>query len=312
MEFSTLEDIQKAFPDEESARKYLIELRWGKFASCPYCGNTKCYMIKERNRFKCADKKCAKKFAVISKTLMSASNVPLNKWVESVFLFAKKKNELKVWDIEKSTGLSKSSSLFLLDKLNFTKKFVLFDRANVSDIMKDVFQCFFNLYDNISYFKRHYHLKECSDISNVNHYNQAINYTKYWMRRSTWLDKCQFTPEDIIANVFIYMADNNIKEYDSDLVARLIRSVSFKMSTEWLKEHPNEKIIRDDYIANWQRRNRATVGDYYVRSRIKRTHPDKKATEIYADKKLISERREVIKKFRQKYHLLDGFNSHFS
>ncbi len=80
-------DFFGRFPDEDSAREYLINARWPNGIICPHCGHDQIYRIRNGKLFRCKDKECAKQFTVKVGTVMEDSPLPCRKWLFAMFLF---------------------------------------------------------------------------------------------------------------------------------------------------------------------------------------------------------------------------------
>jgi transposase-like protein len=68
--FNNLRELIVTMRDEKDCREYLAKNRWedGK-PICPYCGCDNIYRIKERDRYKCGNPDCYKKFSVTVGTI---------------------------------------------------------------------------------------------------------------------------------------------------------------------------------------------------------------------------------------------------
>lgn len=75
------------FPDEDSAREYLINARWPNGVICPHCGHDQVYRIRDGKLFRCKHKECSKQFTVRIATVMEDSALPLRKWLFAMYLF---------------------------------------------------------------------------------------------------------------------------------------------------------------------------------------------------------------------------------
>ena len=75
------------FPDEDSARDYLINARWPTGVTCPHCGHDQVYRIRNGKLFRCKNKECAKQFTVKIGTVMEDSPLPCRKWLFAMYLF---------------------------------------------------------------------------------------------------------------------------------------------------------------------------------------------------------------------------------
>lgn len=296
--------------DEQEAIKYLISIRWGKMASCPHCDNSKAYFIENGKRFKCANKLCYKKFSVTTKTLMESTNIPLSLWIKSAELFVTKRGEVEVWDIEKAIGVKKMTAAYMKDKFEMSWKYVL-KEAEKEELIKDLFVGLINLYDKYQSTKRVTVLTDVNDISDIRQYRKVEAYTKYILRRYHWIKTNQFSETDIITETFLYMADNGIKEYNDESIAFLIRKTTNRLWMDWVYSHPNTYEYFLSYQREYQRKARLNLQECYLNNKLKRRFPDKMMSEISSDTQLQKIQKERIIEFRNKYKLMEEFNSHF-
>lgn len=89
----TLLYFLEKFPDEQSCRKYLEEVRWNNNPICPHCKNThNIYRYSDGKLFKCSE--CGKRFQVTTGTIYQKSKIPLRKWFLTSYLMALSKSQL--------------------------------------------------------------------------------------------------------------------------------------------------------------------------------------------------------------------------
>jgi transposase-like protein len=307
----TLQQIEDKFPDEETARKYLSGLRWGNMASCPHCENKKAYYIEKGRRYKCANPSCHKKFSVTTKTLIEGTNMPLHQWVIGAYIFCNASGEINIWDLEKKIGIMKSSAGFMLDKFKISWKYVFDEEKNVDKKVADLFQGVFFLHDKKEETKRSFYLNDIDNISDRKQFRAVQAYTKTWLMYSHWIQTNQFDVNDIIAETFIWMADNGIKEYTAETVAFYIRKTTQKMWMKWVYAHPNTHEYYLSYWREWGKNARLNLKPTYINKLIKEKNPHMTASEIASNKKMQEEQRLRTAEFRKKNNLLDDFNSHF-
>ncbi len=77
----------KKFPDEDSARIWFEEQKWGKDSKdryCPHCGSFNTASVKHRMPYRCRD--CRKHFSIRSKSILSDSNVSFQNWLLAIYL----------------------------------------------------------------------------------------------------------------------------------------------------------------------------------------------------------------------------------
>ena len=106
----SLDDAFKMFPDNETAEKWFVELRWPNGeVYCPICGSD--YVMKAKHPtmpYLCREKQCKKRFSVKTGTVMDSSNIPYQKWALAMYLM--------------TTGLKGVSSMKLHRDLNIGQK----------------------------------------------------------------------------------------------------------------------------------------------------------------------------------------------
>jgi len=81
----SLSQFFKKFPDNESARKWFEEQKWGKDGKnrpCPHCGSFNTASVKHRMPYKCRD--CRKHFSIRTKSILSDSNVSFQNWLLAI------------------------------------------------------------------------------------------------------------------------------------------------------------------------------------------------------------------------------------
>jgi len=107
------------------------------------------------------------------------------------------------------------------------------------------------------------------------------------------------------------MADNDIKEYNGTSVTFYIRKMTDKLWKEWVMAHSKTREYWRAYYKNWQREARLNLKPYYLIQKLKRQYPEKTRSELWSDATLLIKKKESIRQFREKFNLLEGFNSHF-
>ncbi len=126
-EETTLFKIMQRFPDEDSARKYLEDVRWKNGKFCPKCGSTaEPYALKpkesskrpvRRGVYKCRD--CRKQFTVTVGTIFEASHIPLNKWFIAIFLMCASKKGISAHQIHRMLEMTYKSAWFMCHRIRY-------------------------------------------------------------------------------------------------------------------------------------------------------------------------------------------------
>jgi transposase-like protein len=98
----SLDAFDRRFPDEDSCKKYLVDVRWpeGKI-TCPRCGNEKVYKI-SRRPFTWQCKSCHKKgynFSVLTGTIFMDTKMPLRAWFKVGYLILSSKKGISALQV---------------------------------------------------------------------------------------------------------------------------------------------------------------------------------------------------------------------
>ena len=112
----------KQFPDEDSARRYFEEQKWGKDGEkryCPHCGSFKTKVAKHKMPYRCSS--CYKHFSIRTKSVLAESNIPLHKWLMAIYLL--------------NTNLKGISSRKLASDLDVTQKTAWFLAHRIREAM---------------------------------------------------------------------------------------------------------------------------------------------------------------------------------
>ncbi len=103
------------FPDEDSAREYLINARWPNGVLCVHCGHDEVWRIRNGKLFMC--KECRKQFTVRLGTVMESSPIPLRKWLFGMYLFAIHSQGVASTNMAKQLGITQKSAWHMNHKL---------------------------------------------------------------------------------------------------------------------------------------------------------------------------------------------------
>lgn len=301
MELNTLDDLEKNFKDEESARKYFSSVRWGEWAVCPYCGHRRCYIVEKGKRYKCGNKGCYRKFSATAKTLIENSNIPILDWLKIIFLYTKKRGRITSIEVSSIVGIQKKASFSAVDKVEFAFKYV--DRENKPFI--EIFNstiyslCHeyerYSLVKNMQYYKNPYRVADIDDISDMKQYDKLLRYADYFINVwAKWMFLDFASPQDVLSETFIYMKEKGIKEYNADFMVKLIRDVASKMWLNYINNHPKFHELYKDKAKLYRRRQRRDLTTGFIVSYI----ADNPKNKLSRDE--IKKNRELIEKTRNR------------
>ena len=117
----------ECFADPDKAREYLERLRWGKSGPvCPHCGGSEPYALKpkatsqkpgRKGLYKC--KACRKQFTVTVGTVFEDSHIPLNKWLQAIYLITASKKGISSHQLHRMLGVTYKSAWFMSHRLRY-------------------------------------------------------------------------------------------------------------------------------------------------------------------------------------------------
>ena len=113
------------FHNEEAAYSYVESMIWPNGAVCPHCGGT------DKNKkmggkstrigvYKCYD--CRKQFTVKIGTIFEASHIPMNVWLQAIFLVASSKKGVSSNQLHRSLGVTLKSAWFMSHRIREAMK----------------------------------------------------------------------------------------------------------------------------------------------------------------------------------------------
>lgn len=321
MELNTIEDIQKYFPDDDTARKYLFELRWNGRAVCPYCNNDKAYFIEKGKRFKCANKECYKKFSVTVKTVLEATHINLNIWFGMIFMFSKSRGRCSSYDVVNEFKIAHKNEFFVRERLDFAWKYVNRDGKNNKELFDEMLRCMisayphFNEYKHSEYYANPFHISTIDNIGDAKQFNLLLRYTNYYINvycRWIWIDFAK--AGDILSEAFLWMSENNIKEYNAESIIKIIQQTVNRMWDKFLSESPKYNEYKKRVIKRKKENDIINMTDRYVVELIKKNkkYSHLNRQDIKKDTQLIKQFRNSLINKRKKSNRNYEFISHFS
>jgi transposase-like protein len=102
----TIAQFEKAFPDEEACKAYLVARRWPNGIKCPRCGADAFPLVGKPFHWQCY--KCAPvtsyRFSHIAGTIFENTNKPLREWFKVVHLMLTSKKGISALQIQRMMG----------------------------------------------------------------------------------------------------------------------------------------------------------------------------------------------------------------
>jgi len=118
------EAIPAACADELKAVEFFEAQRWGESPACPRCGDTDVAKMKDKDgarskRFLWRCHGCKGQYTVRVGTVLEDSRVPLRHWAYAFWAACSGKKGVSALQIQRQTGLSYRSALFLMHRIRF-------------------------------------------------------------------------------------------------------------------------------------------------------------------------------------------------
>lgn len=115
-EFTSILDLLKAFPNEQSCINHLEKLRWNGNTISPFDESSQVYKCKA-NRYKC--KNTGKYFNVKVGTIFEDTKIPLQKWFLALYIFSSHKKGISSHQLAKDISVTQKSAWFMLHRLRY-------------------------------------------------------------------------------------------------------------------------------------------------------------------------------------------------
>lgn len=116
---STFEFFQK-FPNEEAARKYFEQRRWGHESICGHCGSASVVECKNHKPMPYRCKDCRKHFSVRTGTVLAESRLPLQKWLLAIYMLTSARKGIPSTQMARELGVTQKTAWFLAQRIRET------------------------------------------------------------------------------------------------------------------------------------------------------------------------------------------------
>jgi transposase-like protein len=126
---ATLRDAILYFANYEHCHTFMVELRWpdGK-VKCPVCESEKvCYLAKNRV-WKCYATHPKPRFSLKTGTIFEDSPIPLEKWLQAVWMLLNCQNGISSWELSRSLGVTQKTAWFMLHRIRLAMQSKTFNK----------------------------------------------------------------------------------------------------------------------------------------------------------------------------------------
>ena len=107
-------ELFEKFPNEQSARQWLEDIRWPDGdRHCPFCAGKNTYHVENEKPmpYRCPD--CRKYFSVRTDMVMERSKVSLQKWVIAIYLISSAKKGMSSLALGRAIGVTQKTAWFM-------------------------------------------------------------------------------------------------------------------------------------------------------------------------------------------------------
>ena len=117
-------ELPLACSDEAAAVEFMERQRWADCPACPRCGDTDVYQMMSNDggrqanfRWRCRG--CRQQYTVRTGSVMEDSAIPVRHWCLAYWMACASKKGMSAKQIQRLTGLSYKSALFLMHRVRF-------------------------------------------------------------------------------------------------------------------------------------------------------------------------------------------------
>jgi len=108
------------FPNEESARMFFENKKWGDTPYCGHCGSLDISECKNQKPMPYRCKSCRKHFSVRTGTVLEQSRLPLHKWLMAIYMMTTARKGIPSTQMARELGITQKSAWFLAQRIRKT------------------------------------------------------------------------------------------------------------------------------------------------------------------------------------------------
>ncbi len=107
-----LGEFEERFSSEDACLLYLYQLRWPEGFVCPGCESERCWPVRFRDRFECAE--CGRQSSTTAGTIFHGTRVPLRSWFRAMWWVTSQKSGASALGLQRILGLGSYKTAWLM------------------------------------------------------------------------------------------------------------------------------------------------------------------------------------------------------
>jgi transposase-like protein len=123
--FSSILDLIRAFPDEQSCIDHLETIIWDNKPVSPF-DKTSIVYKSTKNRYIC--KATNKYFNIKTNTIFEGTKIPLQQWFLAIYLFTSHKKGISSYQLAKDLAITQKSAWFMLQRIRYAMEHTSFKK----------------------------------------------------------------------------------------------------------------------------------------------------------------------------------------
>jgi transposase-like protein len=114
IEFKSIDELQNAFPDEQTCINHLEQLRWNGIIVSPFDTNSTVYKC-NNNKFRC--KNTGKYFNVRTSTLFDHTKIELRKWFLAIYIVTLENKGIGSLQLSRRIEVTQKTAWLMLQRI---------------------------------------------------------------------------------------------------------------------------------------------------------------------------------------------------
>jgi transposase-like protein len=135
-EIKSLEQARREFSTRIKCEEHLRRLRWPNGVTCPKCGNTRDYWLKNQRLWECSG--CKHHFSVTSGTIFHRSKIDLPRWFVAVWAMCHSPKGISAKQLERELGVCYETAWYMAKRIRRAMKHDIFENKLCGIVEADI------------------------------------------------------------------------------------------------------------------------------------------------------------------------------